>query len=101
MLAMRGVMLWIYGALILLTGFVFSATPTGFVPTQDQGYVLAATFTPPGTSLARTDAILRETSARMMKIPGVKGAVMLAGYHGPTGTMAPNAAAAFLVFDSF
>ncbi|HEX7855656.1 MAG TPA: multidrug efflux RND transporter permease subunit [Sphingobium sp.] len=101
MLGMRGTMLWIYSALILLTGFVFSSTPAGFVPTQDQGYVMAATFTPPGTSLAKTDAILREASARMMKIPGVKGAVMLAGYHGPTGTMAPNAAAAFLVFDSF
>jgi len=101
MLGARGLMLTIYAGLILLTGFVFSATPTGFVPSQDQGYVLAATFTPPGTSLAQTDKVLRETSARFMKIPGVKGAVMLAGFHGPTGTVAPNAAAAFLVFDSF
>jgi multidrug efflux pump subunit AcrB len=36
-----------------------------------------------------------------MKIKGVKGAVMLAGFHGPTGTMASNAAAAFLIFDKF
>ncbi|CAN5338216.1 multidrug efflux RND transporter permease subunit [soil metagenome] len=101
MLGARGLMLTIYAGLILLTGFVFSATPAGFVPSQDQGYVLAATFTPPGTSLAQTDRVLRETSARFMKIPGVKGAVMLTGFHGPTGTVAPNAAAAFLVFDSF
>ncbi|HEX7822081.1 MAG TPA: multidrug efflux RND transporter permease subunit [Sphingobium sp.] len=101
MLSLRGPVLLVYGGLILLTGFVFSITPAGFVPNQDQGYVLAATFTPPGTSLAKTDALLRETSARFMKIPGIKGAVMLAGFHGPTGTTAPNAAAAFLVFDSF
>ncbi|HEX7874165.1 MAG TPA: multidrug efflux RND transporter permease subunit, partial [Sphingobium sp.] len=101
MLARRGLMLWLYAGLLLLTGLVFSATPAGFIPNQDQGYVLAATFTPPGTSLAKTDAILRKTTTEMLKIPGVKGAVMLAGYHGPTGTMAPNAAAAFLVFDSF
>jgi len=101
LLAVRGPVLIAYAVLILLTGLVFSATPAGFVPSQDQGYVLAATFTPPGTSLAQTDKVLRETSAKMMKIPGVKGAVMLAGYHGPTGTTAPNAAAAFLVFDSF
>ncbi|MFT3967733.1 MAG: efflux RND transporter permease subunit, partial [Sphingobium sp.] len=101
LLAVRGLMLWLYGGLIVLTGLVFTATPAGFIPSQDQGYVLAATFAPPGTSLARTDALMRKTTKEMLKIPGVKGAVMLAGYHGPTGTMAPNAAAAFLVFDSF
>jgi len=101
LLSIRGPVLWTYGGLMALTAVVFLATPTGFVPNQDQGYVLAATFTPPGTSLAQTDKVLRETAARMMKIPGVKGAVMLTGYHGPSGTSAPNAAAAFLVFDSF
>jgi hydrophobe/amphiphile efflux-1 (HAE1) family protein len=101
LLAVRKSVLAVYGLLLVLTGLIFSATPTGFIPVQDQGYVLAATIMPPGTSLAQTDKVLRETSARMMKIPGVKGAVMLAGFHGPTGTMAPNAGAAFLVFDSF
>jgi hydrophobe/amphiphile efflux-1 (HAE1) family protein len=90
-----------YGGLIVLTGLVFGATPTGFIPPQDQGYVLAAIFTPPGTSLNQTDKVLRETAQKMLKIPGVKGSVMLAGYHGPSGTAAPNAAAAFLVFDTF
>lgn len=101
LLGVRKPVLAAYGVLLVLTGLVFSATPVGFIPQQDQGYVLAATFMPPGTSLAETDKVLRETSQKMMKIPGVKGAVMLAGFHGPTGTMAPNAAAAFLVFDSF
>jgi len=101
LLSIRKTVLWAYGGLIALTALIFSSTSVGFVPSQDQGYVLAATFMPPGTSLTRTDEVLRDTAKRMMKIPGVKGAVMLAGYHGPSGTMAPNAAAAFLVFDSF
>jgi len=101
LLGIRKPVLAAYGALLVLAALLFSATPTGFIPQQDQGYVLAATFMPAGTSLVETDKVLRETSQKMMKIPGVKGAVMLAGYHGPTGTMAPNAAAAFLVFDSF
>ncbi|MET0370812.1 MAG: multidrug efflux RND transporter permease subunit [Sphingobium sp.] len=100
LMARRAVLL-VYAGLIALTAFIFTATPAGFIPSQDQGYVLAATFTPPGTSLAQTDKVLRETAGRMMKIPGVKGAVMLAGFHGPSGTLAPNAAAAFLIFDSF
>jgi hydrophobe/amphiphile efflux-1 (HAE1) family protein len=101
LLAIRGPVLAAYAVLIALTGLVFSATPAGFVPSQDQGYVLAATFTPPGTSLAQTDKILREATGKMLKIPGVQGAVMLTGYHAPSGTVASNAAAAFLVFDSF
>lgn len=101
LLKVRGTVLAAYAVLLALTGLLFSATPAGFVPAQDQGYLMAATFMPPGTSLEQTDKVLRDVSARMMKIKGVKGAVMLAGYHGPTGTVAPNAAAAFLIFDSF
>jgi hydrophobe/amphiphile efflux-1 (HAE1) family protein len=94
-------MLFGYAALIALTAVVFAATPTGFVPAQDQGYALAAIFTPPGTSLPQTDRVMREMAARMLKIPGVHGAVMLAGFHGPTGTSSPSAAAAYVVFDGF
>jgi hydrophobe/amphiphile efflux-1 (HAE1) family protein len=101
LLAMRKGVLVAYGVLLALTGLLFSATPGGFVPQQDQGYAIVVNFMPPGTSLAQTDKVLRETSAKLMKIPGVKGAVMLAGFHAPTGTTAPNAAATFLVFDSF
>ena len=101
LLAIRGPVMAAYAVLIALTGLVFSATPAGFVPSQDQGYILAATFTPPGTSLAATDKILRDATGKMLKIPGVQGAVMLTGYHAPSGTVASNAAAAFLVFDSF
>jgi len=101
LLALRTPVLATYGVLLVLTGLIFSATPSGFIPQQDQGYVLVAAFLPPGTALDQTDKVLRETSAKMLKIPGVKGAVMLAGYHAPTGTMASNAAAEFLVFDSF
>ncbi|SFR81808.1 efflux RND transporter permease subunit [Sphingomonas jatrophae] len=101
LLARPKTMLFSYAGLLVAAVFAFSATPVGFVPTQDQGYILAATFTPPGTSLAQTDKVLRETADKMMKIPGVKGAVMLTGFHAPSGTQASNAAAAFLVFDSF
>lgn len=93
--------LFSYAGLVGLTALVFGATPVGFVPAQDQGYVLTAIFTPPGTSLASTDATMQAVTKKMLTIPGVKGAVMLAGFHGPTGTTASNAAAAFLVFDSF
>ncbi|ARR55708.1 multidrug efflux RND transporter permease subunit [Rhizorhabdus wittichii DC-6] len=93
--------LFSYAGLLALTAALFGATPVGFIPSQDQGYLMTAIFTPPGTSLASTDATMQAVARKMLKVPGVKGAVMLAGYHGPSGTTASNAAVAFLVFDSF
>ena len=44
---------------------------------------------------------MRKVAARILPIPGVKGAVMLAGFDGASQTQAPNAAAAYVPFKSF
>ena len=84
-----------YAVLIAATVGLFSITPTGFIPAQDQGYFLTVIQLPSGSSLERTDAVMRKVAARILPIPGVKGAVMLAGFDGASQTQAPNAAAAF------
>ena len=85
-----------YAALIAATVGLFAITPTGFIPAQDQGYFLTVIQLPPGSSLDRTDAVMRKVAARILPIPGVKGAVMLAGFDGASQTQAPNAAAAYI-----
>lgn len=48
--------------LILIAGLSFwliKTTPTGFIPTEDQGFVLYAVNTPPGSSLDRTSQATR------------------------------------------
>ena len=90
-----------YAGLVVLTGAVFLATPTGFVPAQDQGYFLAAMQLPSGASIERTDAVLRKVSARLLKVPGVEGTVMLAGFDGPSQTLAPNSAASYVALKPF
>ncbi|ARS27086.1 efflux RND transporter permease subunit [Sphingomonas sp. KC8] len=94
-------MLTIYAGLIGLTGVVFWATPAGFVPAQDQGYYLAAMRLPPGASLERTDAMMRTVVQRLLKVPGTEGAVMFAGFDGPSSTLASNSAASFIVLKPF
>ena len=42
----------IYVALLLIAGWRFYATPTGFIPAQDQGYLIAAVQMPPGMPVA-------------------------------------------------
>ena len=90
-----------YGLLIAATLGLFWITPSGFIPAQDQGYFLTAIQLPPGSSLERTDKVMREVVARILPIEGVKGAVMLAGFDGASQTLAPNAAAAYIPLQSF
>ncbi|GFM28918.1 efflux RND transporter permease subunit [Novosphingobium sp. PY1] len=90
-----------YGALIAATVGLFWATPTGFVPQQDQGYFMAAIFLPPGSSLSRTDEATQEVAKRILPVKGLRGAVMFAGFHGPSRTAAPDAAAIYFPFKSF
>jgi len=90
-----------YAVLIGLTLGLFWMTPSGFIPAQDQGYFLTAIQLPPGSSLERTDAVMRKVVAKILPIKGVKGAVMLAGFDGASQTLAPNAAAAYIPLQSF
>ncbi|WP_116092083.1 efflux RND transporter permease subunit [Sphingomonas crusticola] len=96
-----GRMMLAYAGLIALTVGVFWATPTGFVPAQDQGYFLTVIQLPPGSSIARTDAVMKKVAARILPLKGVKGSVMLAGFDGPSQTLAPNTAAAYVPLMSF
>ncbi|WP_010160635.1 efflux RND transporter permease subunit [Sphingomonas sp. PAMC 26617] len=94
-------MMLVYGGLIALTAFVFTVTPAGFVPAQDQGYFLTVIQLPPGSSVERTDAVMQKVAKRILPLAGVKGAVMLAGFDGPSQTLAPNSAAAYIPLKSF
>ena len=44
----------------VVTYFMIKQTPTGFIPTEDQGFVLYAVNTPPGSSLERTHRAMKK-----------------------------------------
>jgi hydrophobe/amphiphile efflux-1 (HAE1) family protein len=90
-----------YGGLIAATVALFWATPAGFIPPQDQNYSLAVVQLPAGSSLERTDAVLKKVAARLVKIEGVEAAVMFAGFDGASGTQASNAGASYLAFKDY
>ena len=95
------IVLFVYAGLIALTVYQFARTPTGFIPEQDQGYLINAVQLPPGASLARTDAVVEDLSARIRKIDGVANTVAFAGLDGATLTNAPNAGAIFAPLEPF
>ncbi len=96
-----GIVLAVYAWLVALTVFQFHATPTGFIPNQDQGYLKTAVILPPGSSLERTDAVVREVSAIMLKTPGVAHTVSFGGLDPFTFTNASNSGAIFTGLEPF
>ena len=65
--------------LIGVTGFGFSRVPTGFLPIEDQGYMIALVQLPDGASLERTQKVLDQVSDVSRKTPGVAQVVTIAG----------------------
>jgi hydrophobe/amphiphile efflux-1 (HAE1) family protein len=91
----------VYLCLIGLAGWRFSVTPGGFIPAQDQGYLIAVIQMPPGTSLDRTTAVMERASKIALANKGALGTVAFAGLDGATLTTAPNAAAMFVPLQPF
>ncbi len=76
--------------------FMFRAVPGGFVPPEDQGYLISALMLPDGASLQRT----RETGDRFQKMvkqdPAVDKVFIIAGNDLMGGGVKPNAGTAFI-----
>ena len=89
----------VYLGLIALAGFQFGRAPTGYIPEQDQGYLITLIQLPAGASLDRTQAVLRQATDIILSVPGVQHAVPFAGLDATTFTDASNAATAFVGLD--
>lgn len=96
-----GWMVLVYSTFILLTVFLFSWVPKGFIPKQDQGYFIVSIQLPPGASLTRTDAVVKQAINKILATPGIENAVAFTGFSGATFTNSSNAAAIFPVLTSF
>ncbi|MEL6767890.1 MAG: efflux RND transporter permease subunit, partial [Pseudomonadota bacterium] len=90
-----------YGGLIWLAVERFQAAPQGFIPAQDQGYLITVVQLPAGSALSRTDAVTRRAEAIIQSHPAVAHTVPIVGLDGATFTNAPNAAAIFVPMKDF
>ncbi|MGH8502299.1 MAG: efflux RND transporter permease subunit [Gammaproteobacteria bacterium] len=105
--AVRGI---VHRPAIVLTAFVIligatvlsiSQVPGGFIPQQDQGYLIVAVELPKGASLQRTDAVVKRADKLIRATRGVAHVVGIAGYSGATRATAANAAALFVLLPPF
>ena len=89
----------IYAITVALAAFMFHKVPGGFVPTQDKMYLIGIVSLPPGASLDRTEAVVREVSKRALDTPGVAHAVAFPGLNGVHFTNTPSSAVVFVTLD--
>jgi hydrophobe/amphiphile efflux-1 (HAE1) family protein len=94
-------MLVVYAAVLVYGLNEFRKTPVGFIPQVDRGFLIIAAQLPPGSALARTDAVMRRVADIALSTPGVAHGVNVVGFSGATFTQAPNAGAFFAVLDPF
>ena len=95
------IMLVAYAVLLGLTVWRLTATPTGFIPTQDQGNLIVAISLPNGATLQRTRAVAEEVSRRLVSAPGVVGVSTNIGVDATSNTSAPNTAQDFVVLAGY
>ncbi len=84
--------------LLVLSGAAYAllrAVPTGFAPTEDQGYLLVAVQLPDAASLERTDAVVRQIEKMLLETEGVETVVAIGGRSFISGVNGPNVASLF------
>lgn len=64
---------------VICIGFLAKATPTGFVPNEDQGMTDVSIALPEGASSNRTEQIMAGLAQKMRKLPGVKNVMEVSG----------------------
>ncbi len=86
-------------ALVIITigSFLLARnTPTGFIPTEDQGFVLYALNTPPGSSLNRTEKATASLNKLIEQDPATKHIWVVDGFNFISNASAPPYAAGFI-----
>jgi hydrophobe/amphiphile efflux-1 (HAE1) family protein len=85
----------VYLGLIGVAGVQFARTPTGFIPEQDQGYLITVLQLPPGASLGRTEQVVKQAIDIILKTPGIEHVAPFAGLDATTFTVASNSGTIF------
>jgi HAE1 family hydrophobic/amphiphilic exporter-1 len=78
------------GGLTWLTMGLVKRIPSGFVPEEDQGYIMVNAMLPDAASLERTDAVMRKAEAVLGANHAIDGFNTVTGYSLLTGAYSSN-----------
>ena len=79
-LQLRYLLLLVFFAGLGATVWVYQHVPTGFIPQEDQGYLMVIVQAPPGSSLAYTTSLADRAQAMIKSNPDTGGAFAIMGF---------------------
>ena len=106
MVVRKIVRLSLFGLIVLTVvmvgaGWLFKITPTGFLPSEDQGAVFSEVQLPEGASVNRTDAVTRRIEEIARNTPGVANVTSVVGFSLIDGLVKSNSALLVLTLKPF
>jgi multidrug efflux pump len=93
--------LLVYAGLLGATYYGFTTVPTGFIPSQDKGYLLLNIQLPDAASVERSREVLARIEKMALEMPGIKHSVGIAGQSFLLNANGSNFASMFAILDDF
>jgi HAE1 family hydrophobic/amphiphilic exporter-1 len=91
----------VFAMLVAGTAWWYTRLPTGFIPTEDQGYILMAVQLPDASSQERTREVMSKIDEILAETEGVSSWITIGGLSLLDNSSAPNAGTVFASFDDF
>ena len=101
LIRMTSVVLVVYAGLCGLNFLAFEKVPTGFIPQQDQGYLILYAQLPDAASLARSQAVVKQATQIILETDGVNHVNAYAGFSILSGASQSNVATLFATLKDF
>jgi HAE1 family hydrophobic/amphiphilic exporter-1 len=96
-----GLMALVFCAIIGLGGLLFALHPTGFLPTEDQGYAIIVGLLPDGASQPRVKEVSKQVDAILKKTPGVASWVTIGGFSMLDNANVSTTFSTFAIYDKW
>ncbi|MCE9546073.1 MAG: efflux RND transporter permease subunit [Planctomycetia bacterium] len=101
MLRVSTMVLVVYGGLLVLTWWSFGQLPTGYIPSQDKGYLAISLQLPNAMAVQQTAKVVARIDNIIKNDPAVEHRLTLAGQSFTLGVFAPNAGQFFIILKDF
>jgi HAE1 family hydrophobic/amphiphilic exporter-1 len=101
MVKRAGFMLGLFLVIIAVSGWLFIRQPTGFLPTEDQGFAVLLARLPDGASQPRARELAKKIDAILKETPGVSGWVTIGGYSFLDAANVSTISSTFVVYEEW
>jgi HAE1 family hydrophobic/amphiphilic exporter-1 len=91
----------IFSVMIVISFWQFLSRPTGFLPTEDQGYGVLFTRLPEGSSLSRNREVANKINDILKNTPGVASWVTIGGYSFLDGANNASISSTFVMYEDW